>query len=104
MSYNTQVSVYGWEAVPRSFSKSLSKVDKEKPAQLLVTEVKLPESDIAKRTHAFAKQQLPEKTFNHSMRVVYFGKLLTSFLHISLLTMARVRNCPNALSPFFTSP
>jgi len=75
MSDQVELSANGWSAVPRSFSKSLASVNKEKQAQLSIQDVKLPGSEIAKRTYAFAKEQLPEKTFNHSMRVVYFGKL-----------------------------
>ena len=71
---NTEMSTNGWAAVPRSFDKSLVDVDKNKQAELSVKDVKLPDSTIAKKTYAFAKQQLPERTFNHSMRVVYFGK------------------------------
>jgi cyanamide hydratase len=71
---NAGLSANGWAAVPRSFKKSLADVDKNKQAEMSVDEAKPPSSDIAKKTHAFAKEQLPEKTFNHSMRVWYFGK------------------------------
>lgn len=70
---SAELSTNGWAAVPRSFSKSLVDVNKHEQAKLSVKDVKLPDSEIAKRTHDFAKQQLPEKTFNHSMRVVYYG-------------------------------
>jgi cyanamide hydratase len=68
------MSANGWAAVPRSFAKSLANVDQAKQAKLSVEDVKLPNSNIANKTYAFAKEQLPGKTFNHSMRVVYFGK------------------------------
>jgi hypothetical protein len=71
---NTEMSTHGWAAVPRSFEKSLADVDMNHQAKLSVKDVELPDSAIAKKTYAFAKEQLPEKTFNHSMRVVYFGK------------------------------
>jgi hypothetical protein len=71
---NAELSANGWAAVPRSFSKSLADVDKNKQAEMSVQEATPPSTDVAKRTHEFAKQQLPEKTFNHSMRVWYYGE------------------------------
>lgn len=71
---DVELSANGWAAVPRSFTKSLADVDKNKHADLSVEEAKSPSTDIARKTFAFAKKQLPEKTFNHSMRVWYYGK------------------------------
>jgi hypothetical protein len=71
---NTRLAANGWTAVPRSFTKSLADVDKNKQAELVTDGVKPPSSEIAKKTYEFAKEQLPEKTFNHSMRVWYYGK------------------------------
>jgi hypothetical protein len=73
-SKDVELSGNGWPAVPRSFTKSLADVDKNKQADLSVEEAKSPSTDIAKKTVAFAKEKLPEKTFNHSMRVWYYGK------------------------------
>jgi cyanamide hydratase len=73
---NDELSANGWTAVPRSFKKSLADVDKNKQAELWVHEVEPPDTEVAKKTHAFAKEQLPEKTFNHSMRVWYYGQLV----------------------------
>ena len=69
-----EASANGWSAVSRSFQKSLADVDKNKQADLSVDEAKPPNTELAKKTHAFAKEQLPEKTFNHSMRVWYYGQ------------------------------
>jgi cyanamide hydratase len=69
----TELSANGWGAVSRSFTKSLADVDKSKQAELSIDEVSQPSTDIAKKTFAFAKAQLPEKTFNHSIRVWYYG-------------------------------
>ena len=71
---NAELSVNGWNAVPRSFTKSLADVDKTKQADLSVSDANPPNSDIAMKTREFAEQQLPEKTFNHSMRVWYYGQ------------------------------
>ena len=67
-------STNGWAAVSRSFTKSLTNVDKARQAELSVQHIRLPTSDIARKTYKFAKEQLPEKTFNHSMRVVFYGQ------------------------------
>jgi hypothetical protein len=74
---NEGLSANGWAAVPRNFTKSLADVDKNKQAEMTVNEANPPTTDIAKKTHDFAKEQLPEKTFNHSMRVWYYGKRLS---------------------------
>lgn len=76
---NAELSPNGWAAVSRSFKKSLADVDKNKQAELSVNEAKSPSTEVAKKTHAFAKEQLPEKTFNHSMRVWYYGELFVPF-------------------------
>jgi hypothetical protein len=74
---NNELSANGWAAVPRDFTKALADVDKNKQAEITVRDAHPPSTDIAKRTHDFAKEQLPEKTFNHSMRVWYYGKRLS---------------------------
>jgi len=73
-SQNTEISTNGWAAMPRSFMQSLAEVDKDIHAKLSVPDVRLPDSDIAKKTYKFAKRELPERTFNHSMRVWYYGE------------------------------
>ncbi|KAH7395004.1 hypothetical protein DE146DRAFT_615761 [Phaeosphaeria sp. MPI-PUGE-AT-0046c] len=81
---DTELSGNGWAAVPRSFMKSLADVDKNNQAELSVEEAKSPSTDIAKKTFALAKEKLPEKTFNHSMRVWYYGYAIvqTHFPHL----------------------
>jgi cyanamide hydratase len=71
---NAELSANGWAAMPRSFTKSLAAVDKNKQAEPSVSDANPPSTDLAKKVHDFAKQQLPEKTFNHSMRVWYYGE------------------------------
>jgi len=72
---NIELAAHGWAAVPRSFKKSLADVDKSKQAELAVDEASLPSTDLARKTHDYAKEKLPEKTLDHSMRVWYYGKL-----------------------------
>jgi cyanamide hydratase len=87
---NVELSANGWAAVSRSFKKSLAEVDKNKQAELTVDEAPPPDTDLARKTRAFAKEQLPEKTFNHSMRVWYYGKWSLSHVYstdVSLYTL-----------------
>ncbi|KAF1945233.1 cyanamide hydratase [Clathrospora elynae] len=92
---NTEMPANGWAAVPRSFTESLADVNKEKEAELSVEDVTLPDSEVAKRTYEFAKEQLSEKTFNHSMRVVYYGYAIvqTHFPHLSPLLETYYLTC-----------
>jgi hypothetical protein len=71
---NDGLSANGWAAVPRDFAKSLADVDKNEHAEMTVRDANPPNTNIVKRTHEFAKERLPERTFNHSMRVWYYGK------------------------------
>jgi len=74
MSGYIELATNGWPVVPGSFAKSLTSLDKEKEAQLSVLIVELPEYEIANRTYAIAREQLPENSFSYSLRVVYLGK------------------------------
>jgi cyanamide hydratase len=71
---NDKMSANGWDAVPRDFAKSLADVDKSEHAEMTIRDAYPPSTNIATKTHEFAKDKLPEKTFNHSMRVWYYGK------------------------------
>jgi cyanamide hydratase len=66
-------SANGWTAVPRLQSKILAELGSSQPAKGLVQDFKLPQSDVAKQTLEYARKELPQKTFNHSMRVYYYG-------------------------------
>jgi cyanamide hydratase len=68
---DVEFAANGWAAVPRSFIKSLVEVDKNKQAEMKVTEAVPPSSNLARKTQEFARQQLPVQTFNHFMRVWY---------------------------------
>lgn len=72
------ISTDGWEAVPRSQSKILAHADKNAPAKIKADDIKLPDSEVVKKTYEYAKEKLPEQTFNHSMRVYYYGPLTVS--------------------------
>ncbi|KAF2873329.1 hypothetical protein BDV95DRAFT_489661 [Massariosphaeria phaeospora] len=76
---NQDLTANGWTAVPRSFSKGLTHVDKNLQAKISVSDIKLPDSDIVRKTYQYAKKELPEKTFNHSMRVYYYGAAIVKY-------------------------
>jgi len=56
MSDHVGLSANGWSAIPWRFSKSLTSMNMERKAQLSIQDMKLPKSEIAKRTDAFAKE------------------------------------------------
>ncbi|KAF2265814.1 cyanamide hydratase [Lojkania enalia] len=63
-------------------SKVLSHVDKNSPAKLSVNDIKLPDSDVVRKTQAYSKKELPQETYNHSLRVYYYATyFLTCLLH-----------------------
>lgn len=66
---------HGWAAVPRSHAKALSEVDKNKHAKLDLDSVKVPSTHTARKVLSYAQATLPEKTYNHSMRVWIYGML-----------------------------
>lgn len=92
---NPELQTNGWAAVPRSFKKSLAQVGQDEPAILAVQDVKLSDSEIFKKTYVFAKDQLPERTFNHCMRVVYYGNAIvhTHFPHLKPLLETYYLTC-----------
>jgi len=68
------VETYGWTAVPRDLEtllKSGKHVGEAKPMK--VEEMKTPQSGLVKKVMEYVKKELPEETFNHSMRVYYYG-------------------------------
>lgn len=69
------VAVHGWSAVPVDANAIfLGKPFLNKPQSLLVNDIKFPSDDsIVAKVHQYAKEKLPGKTFNHSMRVFYFA-------------------------------
>jgi cyanamide hydratase len=72
---NTELANHGWAAVPRGHTKALANVDKNLQADLDLDSVKMPDNTVAQKVFEYAKASLPERTFNHSMRVWNYGKL-----------------------------
>ena len=74
------VPTYGWTALPRDPSVILhGKENVKDPQPVKVADVQLPDTDLAKKVLEYARKELREETFNHSMRVYYYG---TDFLYV----------------------
>lgn len=70
----TELKNNGWAAVPRSHTSALKEINKGVHAKLDLDSVKVPDTDLAKKVLEYAKSTLPERTFNHCMRVWTYGK------------------------------
>jgi len=69
------VAVHGWTAVPRDPNAILGgKEYIHKPQPLLVKDIKFPSDDpLVVKAQEYAREKLAPQTYNHSMRVYYFG-------------------------------
>ncbi|KAL8802067.1 MAG: hypothetical protein Q9223_007075 [Gallowayella weberi] len=71
------VKSYGWEAKPRNPSVILGEKKFVKDAEPQpVASIELPDTPLARSTLEYAKRELKKETFNHSMRVYYYGKAI----------------------------
>jgi len=68
--------VHGWTAVPRSLEQFLSSANKSNTKPYSVPDILVPSSNVAQETLSYVNSQLPRPTFNHSMRVFYYGSAL----------------------------
>jgi len=74
---NSAVKKYGWTAVPRKVETLLQQSEASGPAKpISVSSIKLPDSPLVKAVHDYAKRELAIETFNHSMRVYYYGQAI----------------------------
>jgi len=70
------IEKFGFTAVPRSLDKLIAtQSTKATSTPVSVDDIDLPNTPLATCIHAYAKENLPRKTYNHSMRVYYYGKL-----------------------------
>ena len=68
------IADYGWAAQPRDPATVLKgRKHVQEPVLETVESTKLPDSNLAKAILDYAKKELREETFNHSMRVFYYG-------------------------------
>lgn len=80
MSQST-LETHGWTAQPRDFSAFLGdKKDLPPPEPQTVDRIPLPTTPLARAVLDYAKKELREETFNHSMRVYYYGIAMQTHL------------------------
>jgi cyanamide hydratase len=71
------IEQFGFTAVPRSLDKLIAtQSTKATSTPISVDDIEFPNTALATSIHAYAKENLPMKTYNHSMRVYYYGKIL----------------------------
>ncbi|KAL8962143.1 MAG: hypothetical protein Q9193_001410 [Seirophora villosa] len=71
------IDMYGWAAQPRDVSVLLDgKKNNDEPKPQTVAGTSLPDTPLATSVLEYARKQLPTETFNHSMRVYYYGKAI----------------------------
>lgn len=68
------VEEYGFSALPRDPSVILGgRKNHTEPQPISIDDVRVPDSPLAKKVHDYVKQELRTETYNHSMRVYYYG-------------------------------
>ncbi|THW56914.1 hypothetical protein D6D20_08362 [Aureobasidium pullulans] len=82
LSRSEQIAEYGWTSLPCDPAKwgGNKKYNKE-PVPQLCSSISLPDTALVKAAMEHVKQELPEHTFNHSMRVFYYVEI-TNFEQI----------------------
>jgi cyanamide hydratase len=69
------IEQFGFTAVPRSLDKLIADQSSGATSKAVkVDDIELPSTPLAKSIQAYAKEHLPRQTYNHSMRVYYYGK------------------------------
>lgn len=77
-----EIEEHGWTAVPRDFNTLLK--DRKEPSPLLVDDIPWPVEDLVTKVQKYAKDELREETYNHSMRVYYFGNFTSPLFDVNL--------------------
>jgi cyanamide hydratase len=69
------IEQFGFTAVPRSLDKLIADQSSGATSKAVtVDDIELPNTPLATSIQAYAKEHLPRQTYNHSMRVYYYGK------------------------------
>lgn len=70
----TPVEKYGFAALPRDPAVILKgKRNNAEPQPMSIDQVKIPDTPLAIAVRDYVKAELREETYNHSMRVYYYG-------------------------------
>jgi cyanamide hydratase len=92
------VKAYGWTAMPRKVETLLaSRTNVHVPAPVSVKDVALPDSPLAKAVLEYAKRELASETFNHSMRVYYYGMHSAMLSHLQEISISSPYHPPPPL-------
>lgn len=79
---NPAIEAYGWTAVPRKMSTllalSASSSSGAVAQPISISSISIPSSPLAKSVQAYAQKELAVETYNHSMRVFYYGAAILS--------------------------
>ncbi|KAL9110409.1 MAG: hypothetical protein Q9187_008056 [Circinaria calcarea] len=76
-SKESAILEHGFTAVPRDINKILSGALKlHDPQPLLTKDLPFPSSPLVEEVQKYAKANLNEQTYNHSMRVYYYGQAI----------------------------
>lgn len=76
------ITEYGFTAVPASATQILNDPTTKPsspPPGFSLSSFPIPSTALAKRIQAYAKTHLPEPTYNHSLRVYYFGQAIRRY-------------------------
>jgi cyanamide hydratase len=74
MTRHEDIKAYGFTALPRPMTTLLAaRKDPQPPTPLTTDDIPLPSSPLVTAVLEHAKRELPTETFNHSMRVFYYG-------------------------------
>ncbi|EED24146.1 urea hydro-lyase/cyanamide hydratase, putative [Talaromyces stipitatus ATCC 10500] len=76
------ITEYGFAAVPASATQLLddpTTKPSSPPPAYSISDFSIPNTALAKRIQAYAKAHLPETTYNHSLRVYYFGQAIRQY-------------------------
>ena len=65
-------AAYGFNAVPRDPEVILKGHDKESP-YIRMSEIAVPDTDVVRAVEEYVKKELSQETYNHSVRVYYYG-------------------------------
>lgn len=85
------IKAYGWTAQPRDPKLFLSeRCLSTAPFPVLVESVRLPDTPLANSVLAYAQEELNSGTFNHSMRVFYYGDTYTYWRILQAFTRSLI--------------
>jgi cyanamide hydratase len=79
---------YGFTAVPRSQTKLLAGHKKDSP-YIPIDDIAVPDTKVARAVNEYVKQELTPETYNHSVRVYFYGTII----FFTQILIVRSSNC-----------